>query len=110
MSANTNKSQDYKKVTIRFSPEEYEEIASLAKKGIRSMPRQICFMAKTWLPIAAKLRELYGCGTPDGWAVHFLKEYEEREREEGEYKKRALSEILHIITNPAGELGGGAAV
>ena len=50
------------------------------------MPQQLGFMAKTWLPMALKLCELYSCGTPDGWAVHFMKEYRKREREQGEYK------------------------
>ncbi len=96
MSVNTNKSQDYKKVTVRFPPEEYKEIASLARKGIRSMPQQMLFMSKTWLPIAAKLRELYGYGTPDGWAANLWKEYRER----GEYKKKALKEILYLMGSP----------
>ncbi len=90
MSVNTNKSQDYKKVTIRFSPEQYEDIASLAKKGIRSMPQQMLFMSKTWLPMALKLCELYERGTPDAWAANLWKEYRE---------KKALSEILRIITD-----------
>lgn len=100
MSVNTNKSQDCKKVTVRLSPEEYREIVSLAREGIRSMPQQLGFMAKTWLPMALKLCELYSCGTSNEWAVHFLKEYRKRERERGEYKKQALSKILHILTDP----------
>ena len=90
MSTNTNKSQDYKKVTVRFSPEQYEDIASLAREGLRSMPQQTKFMFKTWLPMALKLCELYERGTPDTWAVNLWKEYRE---------KKALSEILRIITD-----------
>jgi len=96
----SNKSQDYKKVTVRFPPEEYGKIASLARKGIRSMPQQLGFMTKTWLPLALKLCKLYECGTPDDWAANLWKEYRERELEEGEYKKQALSKILQIMTNP----------
>ncbi len=86
---NTDK-KDFKRVTARFSPEEYEEIASLAEEGIRSRPQQTEFMATTWLPMALKLCEVYGCGTPDGWAVNLRQEYRQ---------KKALSKTLRIITD-----------
>ncbi len=96
--------KDVKQVTVRLPPEEYGEIASLAREGIRSMPQQLHFMVSTWLPMALKLCELYGCGTPDRWAVNLRQEYRE---------KKALSETLRIITDHESSLarpGGGGRI
>ncbi len=82
--------KDFKRVTVRFSPEEYKEVASLARPGTRSMPRQLGFMLKTWLPMALYLCRLYEHGTPDDWAINLWKKYR---------KEKALSEILRIITD-----------
>ncbi len=82
--------KDFKRVTVRFSPEEYEEIASLAREGTRGLPQQIRFMSKTWFPLALKLCKLYEFGTPDGWAVHFWEEYRQ---------EKSLSKTLRIITD-----------
>ena len=67
--------KDFKRVTVCFSPKEYEEMASLARQGIRNMPRQLGFMLKTWLPMALQLCRLNERGTPDHWAVNLWKEH-----------------------------------
>ncbi len=86
-------------MTVRFSPEEYKEAASLAREGTRSMPQQLGFMLKTWLPMALYLCRLYEHGTPDDWAINLWKKYRE---------EKALSETLRIITDHESSLANRA--